>query len=242
MESYDVVICLGPNDLDIFPKRIANFRENLVGVSKFYIITAATNEPLCNSLGIHFIDERQFPFSIPDIDRILGKSGRAGWYLQQLLKLYACEVIDTLLDNFLIVDVDVYFHRRLTWFEKGKIQFNTGTHIHAPYFQHMRLFTPFLKKKSNISGICHLMPMKRNVARDFLRKCEDLHKKACWIAFLQMVEYYHSGASEYELLFEFALSFYPSLCEIRALKWTNSPSITRESSFDYEACHHYMRG
>lgn len=240
MESYDVVICLGPKDVTIFPERIANFRQNLPDSKTFYAVTAKTNRVLCEELAIHFIDESIFPFSIEDVERVLGKTGRGGWYFQQLLKLYACKLIPNLLEQFLILDVDVHFHRSITWFENGKAQLNIGAHMHTPYFQHMKRFAPFLQK-SGVSGICHLMPMKREIVCAFLQRCEDLHKKPFWIAFLEAVGYYHSGASEYELLFEFATRFYSDLCTIRPLVWTNSPKITVGYRGYYEACHHYMR-
>jgi hypothetical protein len=241
MELYDVVICLGPKDVDIFRKRIANFRQTLLGARYFFCITASSQRALCEELNTHFIDESSFPFSIQEIDRVLGKTGRGGWYLQQLLKLYACECIPGILENFLILDVDVHFHRPIAWFTENKMQLNVGVHIHQPYFQHMKRFAPYLQKSSRLSGICHLMPMKRGIAAAFLRNSEELHKKPCWIAFLEAVEYYHSGASEYELLFEFALTFYQNDCVIRPLKWTNSSTITNGYDGEYEACHHYMR-
>jgi hypothetical protein len=37
------------------------------------------------------------------------KQNRNGWYLQQLLKLYASFVIKDLLNDYLVIDADVYF-------------------------------------------------------------------------------------------------------------------------------------
>jgi hypothetical protein len=235
---YDVVVCLGPKDVEIFAGRVANFRANLLGARNFFVVTSAE---ISDWSGVKFVDERSFPFSIPEIDSVMGKSGRGGWYLQQLLKLYAGRVIPGLLENYLVVDADVYFHRPVRWFEGGRVQLNVGSHFHTPYFLHMNRLAPFLKKTSRYSGICHMMPMKRGVVEDFLRRCEDLHKKPFWISFLETVEYYHSGASEYELLFEFGITFHPDICVVRVLQWTNSPTITVGYEGDYEACHHYMR-
>ena len=241
MEFYDVVVCLGPKDVDIFKGRLANFQANLLGARNFFVVTAEPNSELVKAAGGEFVDERIFPFTIPSVEAVLGKEGRGGWYFQQLLKLYAAQCIPGLLENFLIVDVDVHFHRPIGWFYSGNVQFNCGSHIHEPYFRHMRRFAPFLNKERRESGICHLMPMKRTIAGAFLQRCEDLHKKPFWVAFLEAVDYYHSGASEYELLFEFGLTFFPDVCEIRRLEWTNSPTITPGFGGAYEACHHYMR-
>lgn len=248
MELYDCVTCLGPNDAHLLHGFAKNLRENLPGARKLFVITApefmqldpATPPPQF----VEFVDERQFPFQREDIDQRFQVPRRSGWYLQQLLKLYAAKQIPELLENFLIVDADVVFHRPVQFFERGRIQFNVGTEHWKPYFVHMARLLPGFSKLRPESGICHLMPMKRAIALDFLRHVETLHSRPAWEAFLDAVDpayYKHSGASEYELLFTFALKLHPAECEVRPLVWCNSPFPTPEYSGDYEACHHYMR-
>ena len=49
-----------------------------------------------------------------------GKLTRNGWYLQQLLKLYAGLTIPNILENYLVVDSDVFFLKPIHFYEDGK--------------------------------------------------------------------------------------------------------------------------
>lgn len=246
MESYDAVVCLGPNDKELLGSLLPNFRANLPGCRTIFVITMAANFlETCDTSGVEFIDEDIFPVSKKDIDAAFQVPSRSGWYLQQILKLYAPLVIPRILENYLIVDADVYFHRPVRWFEDGFVQFNVGHQYWTPYFEHMARFAPFLEKPIQASGICHMMPMKRSILMDFVERIEKIHGKPCWQAFLDAVdpEYYkHSGASEYELLFAFGILYHMDKCKVRILLWRNSKKITEGYDGDYEACHHYMRG
>lgn len=246
MELYDCVTCLGPNDAHLAESFVANLRANLPGARRLFVIASPqlAAAPALSGEFVQFVDESQFPFQKADIDRQFQTPRRSGWYLQQLLKLYAARELPTLLENFLLVDADVAFHRPVQFFEGGKVQFNVGMEHWKPYFGHMARLVPGLTKERPESGICHLMPMKRAIVRAFLERVETLHGKPAWQAFLDAVDpayYKHSGASEYELLFTFALKAYPTECTIRRLVWQNSAMRTPNYHGDYEACHHYMR-
>jgi hypothetical protein len=144
----------------------------------------------------------------------------------------------------LIVDADVVFRRPVTFVSNDRIQFNVGTEYHVPYFEHMSDLLLGLRKVSSASGICHLMPMKRHIVADLIRRVETLHSKPFWNVFLDCVpprEHHGSGASEYEILFTFTQMYFPNEMEIRPLQWKNSDHPTPDYPGVYEAIHWYMR-
>ena len=50
-----------------------------------------------------------------------------------------------------------------------------------------------------------------------------------------------SGASEYEIYFNYMFKNYSNNVEIRNLKWCNSNTLNINDDFDYISCHWYMR-
>ena len=245
--EYDIVICLGPNDHSLFPKFIDNIRSNVMNTRSIYVITPRKmiDTYLNHNLPVIYIDESIFPFSLEYINTLFNKPERSGWYLQQLIKLYAPILIDEMLDNFLILDADLYFHKPVTFFENNLIQFNTGTEYHIPYFDHMNKVHPSLTKNHSSSGICHLMPMKRKIIQSFIHMIEHFHADTpAWKVILDCVSpnhYHASGASEYEMLFTYTIQTFPEDCVIRPLKWQNTYNITNGYDGVYEAWHYYMR-
>ena len=49
-----------------------------------------------------------------------------------------------------------------------------------------------------------------------------------------------SGASEYEIYFNYVFKNYNDNVEIRQLNWTNSGTLNVNGDFDYISCHWYM--
>lgn len=231
----DIVICVGPNDSELINHCVESIRRNVPHRTIFCIVSPGIVVP-----GAECIDERIFPFSKSDINA----GQRSGWYLQQLLKLYAPFIIPQLSSSYLIVDADVVFHNPVTFFHNGVIQFNAGTENHLPYFEHMQRLHRNLIKVRNISGICHLMPMKRHIVDALFKQVENFHLIPFWRAFLKSIDPLqkpYSGASEYEILFSFTLKQFPNEAVVRQLEWRNTATITPGYTGTYEAVHYYMR-
>jgi len=248
---YDIVICIGPNDYILLPNLVNNLKKNIIDYNKIYVITPKENiENYSSQISdVLFIDENIFPFSINYINTLFGISKRSGWYLQQLLKIYAPIIITDLLDDYLIVDSDVYFHKSVNFFKDNIINFNIGTEYHVPYFEHMNRLHPSLKKIFDKSGICHLMPMKRKIVESLIKTIESYNNETFWKVFLNNVSHLHygqdpnnsSGASEYEILFTFTLQNFQDDYTISPLLWRNTPMIDINYNGTYEACHYYNR-
>ena len=103
---FDIVIPVGPNDIDIIKKQIEYTIKNIIGYRNIYVITYDKSLYIENCI---IITEDIFPFDINTVSKFHGKISRNKWYLQQLLKLYAGFVIPNILDTYLVLDTDTFF-------------------------------------------------------------------------------------------------------------------------------------
>ena len=231
--SFDIVIPLGPNERLHIDKQIEYTKKNVIGYRNIYIVTNNYDNLQIN--GCIIIDESVYPFKMTDIasyfEKYNGKKNRNGWYLQQLLKLYAGFVIDGLLENYLIIDADVFFLKPTNFMNENKYIFTTSNENHLPYFKHMLKMNPLFTKQINKSGISHHMIFNQHIIKKMFEMVENIHKIPFWMAFIQMVDEHknhninveESGASEYEMYFNFVVSNNPNNIVIRELNWSNKP-------------------
>ena len=155
MEGFDIVIPVGPNDKDSIYSQIEFTKKNIIGYRNIYLICY---DPEIVIDGCITINENIFPFSLESVSNVHGQLNRNGWYLQQLLKLYALLIIPDILDKCLIIDSDTYFLKPTEFIKNNKCLYNFGTEYHPPYFIHMsKLDEDLTKLYENISGICHHM-------------------------------------------------------------------------------------
>ena len=106
---FDIVIPVGPNDKDIITKQI-NYTKNIKARNIYLIVNGCLDIEGCIS-----IQENIFPFSLETVSRFHGKLERNGWYLQQLLKLYAGMVIPGILERYLVIDADTFFLKSINF-------------------------------------------------------------------------------------------------------------------------------
>lgn len=240
-DIFDIVIPVGPSDIEIIHKQIEYTKTNIIGYRNIYIISYD------NSLiidGCITISENIFPFSLNTVCQIHGKSTRNGWYLQQLLKLYAGCVIPNILDKYLVVDSDTFFLKPTYFYENGKCLYNYGIEYNEYYFTHMKSLHPDLVKvDSHKSGICHHMLFETKYVKDLLLKVQLIHSDYFYNVFLKNVVHVNgAGASEYEIYFNYMLSNYPDNISIRPLKWKNSDTMDDiNNDYHYISYHHYLR-
>ena len=190
--------------------------------------------------GCITIEETIFPFTLDTVSTFHGKTPRNGWYLQQLLKLYAGTIIPGILDRYLVIDADTFFLRPITFVEDTRCLYNYGSEHHAPYFEHMlRVDAELTKVDATKSGICHHMMFETRYVNELITKIETQHNDRFYNVFLQSVsESYRnlSGASEYEIYFNYMLRNHRDRIVLRKLQegvdyhsdhWYNRPKKTR---------------
>ena len=242
---FDIVIPVGPNDKDVINKQIEHTKKNIIGFRNIYLISYDASLMIEHCITI---PENIFPFSLETVSNIHGKRERNGWYLQQLLKLYAGFIIPNILDKYLVIDADTFFLKPTSFYENknGKCLYNYGREYHFPYFIHMyKLDAELIKIDRFKSGICHHMLFETKYVKELFEIVEKKHKNDFFynIFLKNVTEYDSSGASEYEIYFNFILSKHPNEMEIRPLNWTNINHLNLNllNEFDYVSYHYYGR-
>jgi len=244
--DFDIVICVGPNDNEIVEQMLSFNKKNIIGYRNIFLVCS---NPSIKIEGTITIDERFFPFSIDDLINKFGNNNRNGWYLQQLLKFYAGNVIPDILNNYLIVDCDTHFLKPTNFItDDGKYIYTTGTEYHVPYFEHMNRLDPSLKKNHPLSGISHHSFFNTKISNELMDRVEKKYqnKKKFWEIFLDIIDrkqFMASGASEYEIYFTYMYIYHNEKMLIRQLNWDNvakfHPSYINK--YDFVSIHWYMR-
>ena len=236
---FDIVIPIGPNDIDVVKTQLEYTKKNIVGYRNIYIICYDETLQIDGCISI---PEKIFPFSIETVAEYHGKLDRNGWYLQQLLKLYAGLVIPDILDKYLVLDSDTFFLKPTLFYKEGKCLYNYGVEYHMPYFNHMNRLHEDLKKYVNKSGICHHMMFETKYIKEMIDMIEKKHNDFFYNVFLlNVVDINGSGASEYEMYFNYMLFKHPTKIAIRELKWKNANTLLLDSDYDYISYHWHMR-
>ena len=237
---YDIVISVGPNDINIITEQIKYTKMNIIGRRNIYLICS---DPTINIDNCITINENIFPFDMETVRKYHGKLDRNGWYLQQLLKLYAGNVIPDILDEYLVIDSDTFFLKPTIFMKDNKCLYNFGTEYHNPYFQHMSKLDVNLKKVNpHMSGICHHMIFETKYVNELISNIEKTHNDTFYNVFLKNVtDTKGSGASEYEIYFNYMIANHPTEIQIRQLNWKNTNKLVASNDLDYISYHWYMR-
>jgi len=238
--SFDIVIPVGPNDYSVIIETIEYTKKNVINYRNIYIVSTL----LIEIAGCIYVNENIFPFKFNDIIGKVQYQERVGWYLQQLIKLTAGDYINGILDNYLVIDSDVYILKQTEFMREGVPLYAYGDENHRPYFDHMARLHPMLKNQRNISGICHHMMFNRNYLNELFLLVKENKNKSFIDAFIDEITEKSpssSGASEYEIYFNYMLAYHPKNIIIRQLNWKNISSKSEINNCDYVAYHHYRR-
>jgi len=241
MNAFDIVICIGQHDLKIAHKMIRYVQNKILNYRNIYLIPSMKNfsHEYCIT-----IKEDQFPFSIKDIELYFGKNKRNGWYLQQLLKLYAGFVIPGILETYTVIDADVLFLKKKDLFINNIPIYNYGSEKWEPYFDHMKKMHPdLIRMDKDKSGICHMMTFQKKYVKELFELVENYHNGMdFWKVFLINVDKKYklsSGASEYEIYFNFMLKNHKDKIIIKKMKWVSPFKLSsfHYKYYDYVAVH-----
>jgi hypothetical protein len=239
MPYFDIVIPVGPYDSEIIIKQMEYTQKNIIGYRNIYLVSCIADLQI---EGCITIPENIFPFSIETLAEYNIQADRRGWYLQQLLKLYAGFVIPNILDKYLVLDADTFFLKPTVFYHEGKCLYNYGYEYHSPYFVHIQKMLPGFKKFDNKSGITHHMMFETKFIKELFTTIENIHGDLFYKVFLKSINIQESsGASEYELYFNFIRYRHPNEIIIRKLNWANIDKFANYPMFDYISYHYYNR-
>lgn len=246
---FDIVVPVGPNDLNVINEQIKYTKKNVIGYRNIYLVSSLSTLEID---GCITINENIFPFTMEMINQMhIGKKStpihgyktRNGWFLQQLIKFYSGNVIPNILERYLVIDSDTFFLKPTTFIENNKCLYNFGDEYHKAYFVHMKKMDDgFSKAYPDKSGICHHMMFETKYVNEIINIVEKNHKNPFYITFLELVDdVILDGASEYEIYFNYMFKVHPTKVSIRKLNWINYGTLIHGHNFDYVSVHHYMR-
>lgn len=243
--------------------------ENLEDIDKVYIICPFTDKAkkkYQNRFGkrLVFFDETSFPFQSQDIFdymmEVVKVHGvyplegvtpfekflyvKIGWFLQQLLKLYAGRVIG--LEDYLVLDADVFWFNKVNFINETignmtRYNYASSSQYHQSYMASIGKLSGdeiyYKEKETFRGGITHHMVFTKHVLNSIFEKTEKKHKLPFWKAVLNVsaleitchaprLSLCGSGStlSEYDLYLNHAKLYYPETINYRPLLWTNGPS------------------
>jgi hypothetical protein len=229
LTPFDAVIPFHSKDADVLPYCVMGLRRYTTGLRNIYVVSKDDPE----EDDIIWIPETSFPFTIADVQSIIqSTNGRAGWYFQQLLKLYAFRVIPGILPHALLFDADCVICRPVSFFRGGKILLDwSEKQNHAAYFTHAKAIMGdlFNQPDPEKSGITDHMMVHQPVMEGLLQKIESrgfaktnhIDDFQAWRIFLKAVDPAQrdfSGMSEYEIYYNYALTWFWEDYEIRQLQ------------------------
>lgn len=252
MTLIDAIIPVAGKDLSTLTLCLQRVRRHVRGLRHIHVISTEKYELLTKEgAQVRWVDERDFPFTLRDVAQYMTVCDRNGWYLQQLLKLYAPFVVPGIAEWVLSVDADTIFLNDCSFVDdQNRGLYATGSEHYVPYFEHMRKMWPQLSRQHpSLSGIAHHMIFSRPLLRHLINQVEGFNGgELFWKLFLRFVDPFNwegSGASEYETYFNFLCKFHPDQMVIRPLRWKNVISLddisSLSQSYDFVSNHEYFR-
>jgi hypothetical protein len=256
-DPIDVVIVAHPKDKKTLNYCIDGIKENCINLRRVIVVSSIKLSDKCE-----WFDEKKFPFTLNDVVLAIGREDKRiadmyfyhhwrppGWYLQQLLKLYAPFVIPGLSSNVLVLDADTIFMNPVNFLNDSNGGFLCVSHLRAKerYLKFAgRLLPDYQRVYPEVYSICHHMLFQRAILEDLFHKVEEYHQNVFWKAFCYSVNLdKFKGASEYEVYYNFALN-HTDQVEIRELKWKNSHTLNKkqqykQAGYHFISFHDYMR-
>jgi len=105
-----------------------------------------------------------------------------------------------------------------------------------------RLHDSLKRQVDSYSGICHHMFFETKYIKEIFSIVEENHGEFFYLAFLKCVaDVSGSGASEYEIYFNYIMDEHRDMIKIRRLNWANTKSLDLNSDLDYISYHWYGR-
>lgn len=247
-DLFDIVVPLGPQDAGRFRIGLPLNRKNVIGYRRIYVVAPLITLDKLRDLATHdliLVDEAVYPFDKGDLAEHIGASTRHGWYLQQLLKLYAGFILPEIATKWLVIDADTMFLKSTQFLYDGRAAFNVAVENRKEYFDHAAALHPSLRRvDERLSGITHHMMFDADCVRHLFTLVETHHGSApFWRIFLRSVvpeQFDGSGASEYEIYFNFMLIYHPDQVVIRPLSMANLHRLDTSLDVDYVSAHSWM--
>lgn len=239
INGFDCVLCVAGKDHIIIKRTIKQIKKN-INPDKIYVITKREFFVVYKLLGIDSIilldEDKVIPgVTFAGLQEIILKRGgdgrKAGWYLQQFLKMgFANSSFSS--DYYLVWDADTLPVRPIQYFENGNPTFVVGVkdHHYEPYFVTMRKMLN-LEKQVDFSFISENMIIDCRIMRQLITALGDANYEGNnWTyKILNAIDQkdLSIGFSEFETYGNYTMKLYPEKYKVKYLKtW-------REAGYKY---------
>lgn len=248
--AFDIVTPFHEKDAPVFWNlTVPALLKNAVGLQTIYVVCSEKAWKDIGTPQVKFVNESAYYFSFQEVKSLLENTSRAGWYYQQLLKLYAHQVIKELNEYYVIWDSDTVLLKPTPFFHNdyGEIRalFAISPEYNPPYMEHMKRLLPWLERvSSRWGGVTHHQPWMKTIMKKLFIDVEEFHDKPFWRAYLYTVEGKHyggAGCADYEIVLAYALRRFGAQCLIRPLRWANRRQLPEPGEdLDYVSLHEHM--
>ena len=201
---FDILITLAEKDFLKLRFVIESIEKNLYDYDHIFCVSnvMVPEDKRINDITF-FLDE-----DILDLDfnkLVNTPDKRKGWYRQQFIKLF--QQVTT--DDYLVVDSDVYFNRKVNIIQNGKPTFLFGNdQHHHPYFQFIKDLL-YLEREYSFSFINEVMYFKRGIIKDILDRLAVTREGFFELAVKEINKLKDaSGFSEYELYGNYVTKYF----------------------------------
>ena len=248
---FDIVVPLHKKDMPVFyTYTLPHLLKNAVGLQTLYIVCKPDAVRDISYANVKFVNEENITqFTFEEIKQYMNNTSRAGWYYQQILKLYAHQYIKTLSEHYVIWDSDTVLLKPNAFFHNdyGEIRalFAISPEYNPPYMEHMDRLIPGLTRYSGRwGGVTHHQPWTKSVIRDLFQRVEFRHSFPFWKGYLRCVEQKHyggAGCADYEIVMAFSFTYHSNTILIRPLMWANRRELPDPSEhLDFVSLHEHM--
>lgn len=234
---FDVIMPVSTKHNDIALLSITSLMQYVMP-HNIYVITSKDNfhffERLQKNYPIITLDENYLisTVNLQSIEEYIENKGqdrqRAGWYLQQFLKMAACFLPD-ISDYYLIWDADTIMLKYIRFLnDKNQILIKPSSEYHYPYFDTYSKITG--KTRSvNFSFISEHFFINKNYMKELITAIEEhtsTEQNWVWKIMNAVDKKYLSGSgfSEYETYGNFVETVHPGTFALRPLKTTRYAS------------------
>lgn len=252
--SVDIVTVAHPKDFEILRLMVKYAQQNCVDCRNIYIVTTTdadrcSFEPSVDMSRVFWINETDVEPCPKSSVEAFGCKERTGWFYQQLLKLN-CDTIPGILDRIVIMDADTVLCKPCTfWHANDPIgYFELFDRIEPFYRRHIRRLLPVIRHYAYAykSAVVHHMPIYKPYLIEMKSMIEQSSGKPSYVAFMEAVlpeEREHSGASEYQLYFDYCLQFHLEHVHVRVLDHSDNYNLEHitNGQYDMVSLHSYMK-
>ena len=210
---FDILILSSEKDFNKIKFVYESINKNIENFNKINVIS---NVKIPDNIKIsdilYYTDDEVINFDFSKFRSNVQK--RKGWYVQQYIKLFQ----NITLPEYLVVDSDIFFNRKIQIDENKPVFFFGRDQYHLPYFEFMKRILN-LDKIHNYSFINEIMYFKRSFIKKMLDvlDVDDIEFFELSVNILNEMNE-PAGISEYELYGNFVTKYFPNFYDYKHIK------------------------